>query len=483
MTFQTKPSPASFFQLVQSLTSQCADIQHQVLTIEERRIHFLTCIGLSNDTFINEVIVPGITNHLKTKKTEENILMDWNFLSVVSFVQDASIVNELFAGNLILYFEKEQELYTVSTSDIPNRQPEEAITETSLRGARDGFIEDIHINVALIRKRLRTESLVYKQFEIGRRSKTKVGLLYMKDIANPSIIHMVEKKLKQIDTDALVSSVQLEELFFERKFPLFPYFDYTERPDFATQLLLNGRFVIVVDQSPSVISAPINLLLLTKSPEDVHTFYLLSTLQRLFRFISILIATALPAFWVALTTYHQDQIPLPLLGTIVTSRHGIPVNAPLEMFILMMIFELVREAGLRLPSIAAQSLGIIGGIIIGDAAIRAGLVSPSFLVVAATSSVASFTLINQALVGSITFLRFFSLLFSSFLGLFGFFVSLFLIFTYISNIRSFFLPYLTPFSPLHFKDLIKSLFRLPNALDKKRAKSFLLIDKTKRGGK
>lgn len=486
MTFQNNHSSTFFFQQMKVLLSKCADINHQIVTIQNRRVHFVTCIGLSNATYINEVIIPSLADYLTIKTIQQknaNLLNEWNFLYKTTFIQPDELTNQVFDGNLILYFEKEQELYTIQTSEHPQRQPQEAITETSLRGARDGFIEEIDVNVALIRKRLRTDALTYKKFLIGKRSKTKVGLLYMNDIANPSMIRLVEEKLHAIDIDALISSTQLEELFSERKFPLFPYFDYTERPDYATQLLLNGRFIIVVDQSPSVISGPVNLLLLTKSPEDAHTFYLLATMQRMFRFLSIVVAIALPAFWVALTTYHQDQLPLPLLGTIITSRHGIPVNAPLEMFVLMIIFELVREAGLRLPSIAAQSLGIIGGIIIGDAAIRAGLVSPSFLVVAATSAVASFTLINQALVGSVTFLRFSLLFASAFLGLFGFFTSLFFIITYTANIRSFFLPYLTPISPLHFKDLVKALVRIPAAKISKRSDSFLLLDKTKKGKK
>ena len=186
---------------------------------------------------------------------------------------------------------------------------------------------------------------------------------------------------------------------------LFPKFDYTGRPDYAVQALARGRFIIFVDGVAYAVVTPVNLFLLLKSAEDNEYPIIFSSLERLLRIFGILIGLLLPAFWLALTTYHQNQLPLQLLATVVQAKSGLPLPSSLEMLLMLLMFELFREAGLRLPSVIGGTISVVGGLIIGDAAIRAGVTSPEMIVVIAISTIASFTLVNQSLVTSVSILR------------------------------------------------------------------------------
>ncbi|UFJ42624.1 spore germination protein [Brevibacillus humidisoli] len=386
------------------------------------------------------------------------------------------IVLRVFSGELVLFVDGIATYYAINIAKIPQRDPEETKTEISVRGPRDGLIEEIGVNVALIRKRLRTESFKYEQYVIGARSNTKVGLLYIDDIVNRDILQKVRDRLSQIQTDALTSIVQLEELLLPSSYVLFPMFNYTGRPDFAASSLLRGRFAIVMDGAPTAIIGPVNLLFLLDSAADKQMLFFIPAAERLIRVIGLLISLLLPGFWIALATYHQDQIPLSLLATIVEARKGVPFPTPLEAFLMLALFELFREAGLRLPAPVGPTLSVVGGLIIGDAAIRSGLTSPAMVVISAVTAVSSFTLVNQSLNGTITLLRLVVLLASSVLGLFGFLISSFAILLYLAALRSFGIPYLAPLSPISWTDLIKSVLNVPTKKMNRRPNLLMVRD-------
>ncbi|WP_051331078.1 spore germination protein [Aneurinibacillus terranovensis] len=339
------------------------------------------------------------------------------------------------------------------------------------------------MNVALVRKRLKTNTLTYEQFIVGKRSHTKAGLLFIKDIVRPEVIDEVKRRFSRIDIDAVFSSQELIELISERPTSLFPLYNHTGRPDHVVASLVRGRFAILLDGTPTAIIAPMNLMALIKSPEDVHTHYLFVSFERLFRIAGLIVSLFFPGFYIAISTYHPDQIPLSLLATIATSRKGVPIPTPLEAIIMLLLFELFREAGARLPNAVGQTLSVVGGLIIGDAAIRAGLTSPSMIVVISTTAVANFTLVNQAMIGTITVLRMIILLISSIMGVFGFTLSVIFIVVYLSNLRSFGIPYLSPVSPITFGDLIPAFLRPPIKKIRQRSKILNPIDKTRRGNK
>jgi hypothetical protein len=362
------------------------------------------------------------------------------------------MVINLFTGCLILYRKGDTYFWVVDISKVPQRAIQESNTEISIKGAKDAFTEDIFTNISLIRKRLQTGLLFCEKFVIGSLSKTEVSLLYLSHKSNPAMIAEVRKRLETFQTESIVSSGQLEQWLSDRTFSLFPLIDYIGRPDFVVETLLRGRFAIVVDGSPMVLIGPSNFLELLKTPEDVHFPYHYVIFQRVLRLSGLMLSIFLPGFWISIASVNLDQIPFALLSTVVLSREGVPLPSFLEALLLIFQFELLREAGVRLPKAVGQTIGIVGGLIIGESLIRAGLASPTLLVVIALSTVAAFSLVNQSLAGTVSVVRIFIFLISSYLGIYGFILSTFLLLIYLCRLESFGLSYLEPISSLRMKD-------------------------------
>jgi spore germination protein KA len=472
--------------------SYCKDVAILTSTIQPAKtasgtltLVFVYCEELCDSQLMKQAIFPVFRKMCReypcqtVEEIESNKLLPMELLGKEVSIDDLDFL--LFSGDLLVYFQEADVLYSLTLANPPNRNPEEPNTEVSIRGPKDGFIEEISKNVALIRKRIKSHKLCYEQFIVGTRSQTKVGLMYIDDIANHEMIHEVKKRILHLNIDSLMSTNQLEEKIGDKRFSLFPLFAYTGRPDFAANCLLNGRFIILLDGAPTVIIGPGNLLFLLNTSEDNVTTPIFVIFQRILRLIGISAAIYLPGFWTALLSFHSGEIPFTLLGTVVLSRQGVPLPVPLEMFTMVGLFEIVKEAGMRLPLAVGQTLSIVGGLIIGQAAISAGLFTPGSLVVAATSVIASFTLVNQNLAGTVSLLRFIVLVASSILGLFGFIASLFILLTYTVNLTIFGIPYLTPFSP-PTRDILKVL--IPNGwkIFKKRADLLKPQDDTPRGG-
>ncbi|SFK13227.1 spore germination protein [Brevibacillus centrosporus] len=379
-------------------------------------------------------------------------------------------------GDLFLFFVNEFRFYRMHLNCVPKRPPEESSTEISIKGPKDGFTEDITTSVALIRKRIRSHSLHVEEFVIGKRTKTKVALLYFTDIISPKILAEVKTRLTSIVTDGLYSINQLEEALTGSKLKILPLIEYTGRTDFCVNALLAGRFVLVLDGNPMVLVGPAGLSLILKSPEDIHFNYTYISFARVIRIFSLFLSVFLPAVWVALMAFHQDQLPFRIMATIAVSRLGLPFSSQIEMFILLMLLEIFREAGIRLPNAIGQTLTSIGGLIIGDAAIRAGLVSPSVVVVGAITAICSVTLVNQSLSSVSSILRFFFFFLACFLGMYGVILGIVLFVAYMASQRSFGVSYLAPLSPLFLKTVVQSFLRVPWEMLRRRPTSIRTQD-------
>lgn len=389
------------------------------------------------------------------------------------------VIDLLLGGNVLFRFQ--EELLSIQATDLPKRQPEESALETSIRGPKDGFVEDLKTNISLIRRRLNTSSLCLEKYTIGKRSKTKVALLYIDDLIDKRVLNEIRRRMSNVDLDILTSIYDLESKIRDRPLSFFPTMDYTGRPDFIVQALNQGRFALMVDGNPTVSFAPINLLLQTKSPEDSYISYAYVTLERLIRMLGITVSAFLPGTWIAFSAFNIEQIPYLLVATISVSRFGLPLSAPIEMFIILSLFELFNEAGVRLPRAIGQTVAVLGGLIVGDAAIRAGLTSPTMLVVAAITYISSFTLVNQSLSSAITVIRFVVIFLSTFLGLFGVIIGFLLTVLYFSTISSFGSPYLASIAPISLREAIKSFLKAPTQYYKSRTSSTSPEDPT-RGG-
>lgn len=451
-----------------------ADIRVNRLEEGEKECYYLFCDGMSNIRQIQQEVLPYVTKFLE-HHADSAAFIERGLLGAKPIRDQHQFFNILFAGELAIYFSDSKKWCRIDVAERPQRQPEESNTEISVKGPRDGFIEDLSTNVALIRKRLRSPDLMHEQFIIGEQSQTKVSLLYFRNLTRKEVIDEARRRIKHIEIDALLSSGQLEEIISDQSLSLFPLLDYIGRPDFAAQSLLRGRFIVFVDGSPMAIIAPTNMTVLLKSPEDLHHPFYYVAFERIIRLIGIFIAIFIPGFWVGLSAFNIDQLPMPLLATVSNSRVGIPLSAPMEAFLMLGLFELFREAGVRLPKAVGQTVAVVGGIIVGDAAIRAGLTSPMMLVTAAVTAVATFTLVNQSLSGTVSILRLYILIFSSVLGLYGFVLGLVSIVIYLSRLNSFGLPYLAPISPIYFRDIIEAVLVKPWSFIHRKKSSLLKI--------
>ncbi|TCN00805.1 GerA spore germination protein [Paenibacillus sp. BK033] len=447
----------------------------------KREFRIMMCGGMVDMQTVFIALMPQLDKLAETLNEEfgqteraengrEPVVMEKNhpYKEGYSFGARLSLDNErevsyfyssLYSGSVIAVDEATRSVYSFDVASIPGRQPEESTMELSVKGPRDGFVEGISTNIALVRRRLRTPDLHVEYMKIGTESQTEISIMYMKSKAEPSLVNEARNRLQAIDIEALYSSSELEELVSDRPKSLFPLVDYIGRPDYVVQALMQGRVCLFVDGNPSVIIIPGNLTLLIKSPEDAHLPFYYVSLERLLRIGGFILAICLPGFWVALSAYNTDQIPFTLLATVTNSRIGLPISTTMEMFLMMTMFELFREAGVRLPRPVGQTVSVVGGLIIGDAAIRAGLTSPTMLVAAAVTAVSTFTLVNQTLGGTVSILRYFVLILSSIFGIFGFFVSVFIILIYMCSLETFNQNYMQPIAPIKWRELISGLLQ------------------------
>lgn len=469
--------------LLHSLFEKCKDVKFQSVHVNEHSLQLIFCEGMVNSDEFNAVILDKLESflHQQQKLSAEVIQQGLLVRGLQPIENTEKVVSEVFSGKLLIFFSQPELTFSTDIAKIPRRKPEESKTEAAIKGPRDNFIEDLTVNVSLIRKRLRTNTLCYEQYEVGRRTHTRIGVLYLDDIANQEILKQIKEKINAIDVDGLYSGSQLKEFLNDAPFSFIPRYHYTGRPEFAIQGLLTGRFIILVDGVPYAIIVPSNLALMLKTAEDTETSFLYNSFERLMRVIGLSISTFLPGFWVALTAFHQNQIPMTFLATIVESRRGVPLPSGLEAFLMIFLFELFREAGMRLPLAIGQTLSVVGGLIIGDAAIRAGLTNPSMLVVIGASTVATFTQGNQSVVGTISLLRLFVLFCSSILGLFGFFISFYFILFYVARIRTFGVPFLMEFTRVNMFNMLKTYFHLPAQKSFSRPKGLDPLDEAKQG--
>ncbi|GFZ91396.1 spore germination protein [Paenibacillus marchantiophytorum] len=457
---------------------------YQLSDIEPKTdVLLMYCDGMVNRDHIENLVLPKLQSLFGQKllgqaaKLEVNTMLQLEEITGSNALETMTV--SLYAGSLIIFFEETQHLYAIDISSAPNRSPEDSNTETSIRGPRDGFTESVTTNIALVRKRLLTRSLCCEKSQIGVRSKTTVALLYLDDVIDPNVLKVARERLKKIEVDALISSTQLEEAMSGYKFSFFPLLDYAGRPDFVADSLLRGRFAVVVDGSPMVLMAPANLMFILKSPEDVHSPFYYVAFERILRLGGLVVATFLPGFWISLSVFNLDQIPYPLVATIASSRLGLPLSGPMDFIIMLLLFELFREAGARLPKVVGQTVTVVGGLIVGDAAIRSGITSPTTLVITSISTIAMYTLVNQSLAGTVTILRLLILIESTIFGIYGYMVALIGLILYLSTLESFGVPYLSPLSPPKYRELISAILAKPFLHMKRRPHSLQVGDDTR----
>ncbi|MEY2193783.1 spore germination protein [Neobacillus sp. BF23-41] len=465
-------------QELHSLFTSCDDVQlhtHEYRTEPfVEKVVFVFCTGLADTVQINHVVLPQL---------EQNKSLPLLPVSLEGSrkVVEQQIVTKVFAGELLLLFEGTGELFSLNVSKLPQRNTEESTYEVSVKGPRDSFTESVETNIALLRKRVRSTTLCNESFVVGKRSQTKVSLMYLSDVLNEEVLKEARKRLNSVDVDIVNGVSPLEDLLADSPYSLLPLITYNTRPDYVVESLQRGRFCILIDGAPAALIAPINIQYLIKSPEDMYMPYYFVTFERLMRYLAFFTTVLLPGFDISLVSFHAEHLPLPLMATSSLNSFGVPSSPTVELFAMLLLFELFREAGVRLPKAVGQTVSVVGGLIVGDAVIRSGLTSPNVIVVVAITYMAQFVLVNQSFASAVIFMRMFVLLLSSVLGLFGFFIANLSIFLYATTLKSFGMPYLSEIIDPLDVDSIKAVIQFPKPFQRTPPK-FLRTKKTHKQG-
>jgi len=365
------------------------------------------------------------------------------------------------SGDSALLIDGYQEAMVAGTRSWQTRSIASPENEVIIYGPKEGFNETLRFNTAQIRRRIKSSNFKIESFVLGRITKTDVVMCYIKNIAPDPLIEEIKKRINEIDIDGVLDTNYIKEFIVDDNKTIFSQTLHTERPDRVCGQLLEGRICIMVDGSPMALIVPTSFSEFISSPDDYYTYYIPASLIRLLRFTAFWMSLLMPSLYVALISYHHEMIPTALLLTIAASREGVPFPSFVEAFILEAMFEMLREAGIRLPRAVGPAVSIVGALIIGDAAVRAGLVSTPMVVVVAATGIASFVSpsYNASLI--VRILRFGFLAASAVLGFMGIMIVLVIVLLKMVSLSSFGLPYLAPLAPLDLSQVSDILVRRP----------------------
>ncbi|MGE6964306.1 spore germination protein [Bacillus thuringiensis] len=450
----------AFLSLSENMTYIKKKLQYTSdLCIQEMCIceaHMMICyIETTSDykTIQNTILTP------LSKETPLPILLETIHAQKTKNLNKA--VDMLLRGHTMIYVEGEKTLYMSHTAISFHRSPDEPQNEKVIRGSHEGFIEDMQANLSLIRKKIVNCKLKIKYMTLGKNTQTKIALTYMEDFVNPMLLKQIEKKIESIPSTMISGPGHVEALIETQPWSLFPQVLYTERPDRVLAHVMEGKIALLIDGSADVLILPITFLAFFQTPDDFNSRIWAASFLRLLRFLSFFIAILLPALYIAVISYHFEIIPNEIILLVKSSVEGIPFSPLNEAIIMALTIELIREAGIRLPTPIGQTIGIIGGLIIGDAVVRAGFVSNTMLIVIAVTTIASFTIPSYEMSTTVRLLTFPLMIAATCLGLAGIAFGMMFILAHLCKLESFGTPYFMPFAPLNLAGLKDSIVRFP----------------------
>ena len=449
--------------------TDCPDVARKKVYIENKyEAAFIYIKELANyDLIQRDFIRPITTMHLG--ELSDELIVHNIPCGEITFLYDSDAVLEsIFAGKSVFICEDVPFALACMLLDIEKRSIEEPVTEKNVRGPHEGFVEPISINLSILRRKIKNNKLKFKTVTLGVQTKQKIVLAYIDGIANLDIVNGLFDKLSKINTDGLSSSGYIEQSIAAHPNSVFPQFLATERPDKAMSALLEGRMVILEEGSPRVLIAPVNFIAFFQAMDDYSMMWLHGSFSRLIRIIALVIALILPSMYIAIISFHYYAVPLTLLVPLAESRAKVPFPPIIEALILEFTVEMVREAAIRLPTYIGTAISVVAGLIIGQAAVEAGIVSNLLIIIVSSTAIASYVLPSQDMALAIRILRFVYMIAASIFGIIGIVVTVALTIGHLMTIESLGQPYFQPFSPLDKSGLNDSFLRLPFKFLKKR---------------
>ncbi|NMM61572.1 spore germination protein [Clostridium sp. P21] len=454
---------------IKDLLKGSSDIVYREFYIGEFKSALVYVDGMGDKLLLDDYVLETLMiRGSRIKKVDEikNRILTVSDLREVRKLGEG--INAVLSGDTLMFIEGLEICYVIATRSWPARGVSEPSGETAIRGGRDGFTETIRFNTALIRRRIRDTRLMISSKSVGTRSKTDVVIMYIDDIVNEDALKELLKRINNINIDAILDSGYVEQLIEDSTFSVFPQIQSTERPDVVAAALYEGRIAVLVDNSPFVIIVPATLPNLFQAPDDYYQRWIHGSVVRLIRFFSIIISLILPSLYVAVTSFHTSIIPTKLAYFIASSREGVPFPAFVEALIMEVSLAFLLEAIARLPKPIGATIGIVGGLIIGQAAVTAGIVSPIMIIIVSITAITSFTTPNYEIVSAFRILRFLLIIASSIVGLYGMMIGLICILIHLVRLRSFGVPYLAPLVNPRISDFKDMYVRFPLKYFKKR---------------
>lgn len=463
-------------EIFKTIFKDCSDITYRFIEIgstHKTQVCFVFNDGLIDKHLISEYAIQLL---LTTSEGEgfDLIKLKSNLLDTIAKESIAipgveeednidKIVNIILSGDTVLLVEKFDKALILSSRGWPTRGVGEPETETVVRGPRDGFSETLKINTTLVRRRIKDPRLKIKINQVGRRSKTDIAIMYIEDIVNEELLKEINRRIDDVDIDAILDSSMLEYLIEDNYLSPFPQIQNTERPDSVAASLYEGRVAILVDNTPYALLLPATIGTLLQSAEDYYSRWTISSVIRVLRLMAGFLATLAPALYIAITSFHPGLIPTKLTYYVAASRINVPFPAVVEAFLMEITIELLRESGTRISGPIGTTIGIVGGLIIGQAAVEAGIVSPLMIIIVAITTIAAFALPSYELATGLRFCRFIFMILASVLGLYGVMLGIVVMVTHMIRLNSFGIPFFSPYTGLGLEegDLKDTLIKAP----------------------
>lgn len=428
------------------------DYKFKVVSINKKKIYLIyNEVLCSSDSINNFTLKKLLSIKYRNLAKLENVLPEVNIISI----KKEEIVNYINKGFLIILC---QRIYAIEVKKDLDRGIATVESELSITGPKDAFSENYNTNVGLIRRRIKSSDLVVKSINIGRYTETKVGILYMDSIAPDNLVKKIVADIKKINIDGIIDASYLKNTL-ENKKNLFPTVTLTERPDKASMSLLEGKIIIITDMSPYAIILPSFLVDFFHTVDDYYQKDFNTTFIRIIRAFAFFIAIFLPALYISITTRNYNLVPMKLLMVLKSGRTFVPFAAYIEALFMIVAFEILKESDIRMSATTGSAVSILGGLILGDAAVSAGIVSPIMIIIIAISSIAGLIFPSNELVNVIRFYKIFILFLSAFFGMYGVVIGLIMLMTKLFSIKSYGYSYLSPFIPFDKREILDSIIK------------------------
>ncbi len=448
------------------------------LTVCDTDIYILFILHIINrDRFSSDIVKPILRYNDDDPITIDRISTSIIYMDDISIDNDEdNIIDYVLNGRSIIIVSTEEKYLVTNTKKVSKREPDSPEIENTLRGPKDGFTENFYTNLSLIRYRVKDVNLKIEKLTIGRRTKTNVAVIYIKDVANPKFVNDIKKKLEDIDIDGIFESGYIQKFLLNNTYDLFPQAGIVSRSDKASACILEGKICIIVEGSNLALSTPKTFVEFFDSGDDHYDSMYLAMFSKVLRMLSFSITLTLSALYVAAVAFHPDILPEGYILALASSRASVPFNALIEALLMECIAEILREASIRLPKQIGPAIGIVGTIVIGQAAVAAGLVSPLMVIIVSLSTMCSFVAPDYTIMNPIRILKFLLIFATGVYGLFGFVMGMTVIAVNVLSHSSLGVPYMAPIAPLNLKDLL-NYFMSDETLSKERPQLLRTQDK------